>query len=890
MGRVMMRLRGLRFFFFIFTAFALLSINSVANAAFRAALENGLTVIIEEDHSAPVAAIQLWVKVGSADETENESGIAHVFEHMLFKGTGKRQLGEIAGTIEALGGDINAYTSYDNTVYHVTMPSRHFLTGLDIISDAAQNSAFDPQELKKELQVVLEEIRMNEDKPERNLYKTIFNNAYAKHPYKKPVIGFQKTVEGFKREDILKFFKTWYVPNNMTLVIAGDVRPDEVMAEARRLFKDFRKSPLPKRIRPLEPAQNEPRGEVVFREIKQTQLGLAFHIPELKHDDTYALDVLAGILGGSDSSRLYKRLKIEDASVHDIGAYAMSLKDPGLFFITAVLDAHNAAKAVDAILDEIRRIAEEVPSSEELQRIKINLESDFVYSRETMDGIASKLGYYETYAGDIDYEKKYIEGIRAVSADIVRESAQRYLRGNRASFGVVAPAGEHVAGADILAALNKKTEPTKGTDARKKEVTRITLENGITLIIKEVHSNPTVAVYSTFPGGLRFETAEKNGISNLTARMLERGTKKRSRDEITKEVEDIAGSVGGFSGWNSTGVSAKFLSRFFEKGLQIYADVLLNPSFPEDEIERLKTDVLTEIKRQEDYLPGYTFKLLYKELFKNHPYGMPVSGTADTVAGLKREDILRHYEEFFTPQRMVISIVGDVNTERTIRLIKEQFKDFAKTPVALPLPKPQEPVPGVLKTGEHRDKAQVNIGIGFHGTNIGNTDSYALKVATEVLAGQGGRLFMNLRDRESLAYAISAFSREGADPGIFAAYIATAPEKKEAAIGGILTELKLISTEGITEDELRRAKGSIIGGFEIGLQEVSSQAASLANNELYGLGLEYNALFPKKIEAVTIADVLRVAGKYITLDAYAISEVGPKPKEEKGIVPGAEKE
>lgn len=865
-----------------------LSIN--ANAAFRAELANGLTVIVEEEHSAPVAAIQLWVKVGSADETEKQAGISHVFEHMLFKGTKKRKLGEIAGTVEALGGDINAYTSYDNTVYHLTIPSRHFSTGLDIVSDAVQNSAFDWKELEKELQVVLEEISMNEDKPERNLYKALFSNAYAKHPYKRPVIGYIKTVEGFKREDILKFFKTWYVPNNMTLVVSGDVRPNEVMAAANRLFKDFKKKPLPKRIRPIEPEQKEPRGEVAFREIKQTQLGFAFHVPELKHDDTYALDVLAGILGGSDGSRLYKRLKIKDASVHDIGAYAMSLKDPGLFFITASLDAANTEKALDAILDELNMIAKQGPSSEELERVKMNLESDFVYSRETMDGIASKLGYYETYAGDINYEKKYIENIRAVTPEAVRASATRYLGTNQLSFAVIAPQGEQLAKADILNALRRNTEALKVKDAETPAVagkdnakepapTKVILENGITLIVKEVHSNPTVAVYAAFPGGLRFEAADKNGVSNFTSRMLSRGTNKRSREELTRDIEDIAGGVNGFSGWNSTGVSAKFLSRFFEKGFDIFTDVLLNPSFPEEEIERLKKDVLSEIKRQEDYLPGYTFKLLYRELFKDHPYGMPVSGTADTVEGLKREDILRHYEAFFTPERMVIAIVGDVNTDQTINLIKGRFKDFAGHRQPLPLPKPQAPVQGVLRTGETREKAQVNVGIGFKGTTIGSTDSYALKVATEVLSGQGGRLFINLRDKESLAYSISAFSREGADPGIFAAYIATAPEKKDAAITGILRELGDIRTLGITEDELKRAKGSITGGFEIGLQEVSSQAASLANNELYGLGLDYNSVFPEKIEAITVADVLNAAKKYITLDSYAISEVGPSGKD-----------
>lgn len=852
-------------------------------------LDNGLTVIVEEEHSAPVVSVQMWVKVGSADETDKEAGISHVFEHMLFKGTPTKKVGEIARIVESVGGDINAYTTYDKTVYHLTVPSRHFLTGLDIIGDAIQHSSFDPTELKKELQVVLEELRMNEDNPGRNLYKTLLSEAYTVHPYGRPVIGYVKTVESFTRQQILEFFKRWYIPNNMTLVIAGDVDTAKVLEAVKKEFKDFKKSADPHRKRAVEPQQKDVRTKVLAQNIQDAHLALGFHIPEIKDDDNYALDVLSLILGGGESSRLYKKLKLDDSLVHGISSYTMTMKDPGLFLVTASLEAKNTSAVVSGTLREIKRLEFEGPDPEELEKAKFNLESDFIFSRETMDGIAGKLGYFDTTLGDINYEKKYIAGIRSVSVDDIKRVAGKYLKTSAFSAALILPEADKalVTGNTILAA-SKEAETAAGVEFAEKKTASDTikarLENGITLIVKEVHANPTVAFYATFPGGLRFEDPATNGVGNFTAAMLTMGTAKHSREDLAQETDEMAAGIGGFSGWNSSGVSGKFLSRFFDKGVNMLAEVVMTPTFPDKEIERLRKDIIAGIKRQEDNLPAYTFKLLYRSLYRKHPYGMPTYGTIDTVSTLKKEDLVKHYERFFVPDRMVLVIVGDVNKEYAVDKVKEAFKDFKR--VAAPLPSPPVEVrqTATRQTGAVKEKEQTHIGIAFLGTTIGNPDSYALKVMTEVLSGQGGRLFVDLRDKRSLAYSLAAFSKEGEDAGMIGAYIGCAPPKKDEAVAGIMSELKKISTEKVTDDELKRAKMSLIGGYEIGLQEVSSQAADMANSELYGLGYDFHKVYPGKIEAVTKDDILRVAKKYLTLNAYTISIVGPN-----GTAPKAEK-
>ncbi len=851
-------------------------------------LDNGLTVIIEEEHSAPVVSVQMWVKVGSADETAKENGISHVFEHMLFKGTPTKKVGQIAKMIESVGGDINAYTSFDTTVYYTTVPSRYFSTGLDVISDAIQHSSFDPGELKKELKVVLEELRMNEDNPDRTLYKTLLTNAFSVHPYKMPVIGYVKTVKSVTRDQIIQRFKKWYIPNNMTLVIAGDVDAAKALDEVKSSFKDFKQAPDPHAKRPVEPPQKSLKTVAESMDMKEARLGMAFHIPSVKSDDTYVLDVLQSVLSGGETARLVKRLKVDDQIVYSISAYPMTLKDPSLFFITAVLDAKNTGKVVKETIEELDRLAAQGPDIDELDKAKFNIESDFVYSRETMDGIADKLGYYQTLLGDPMFEKQYIEKIRKVSPEDIQRVVKKYFTTQNMTVSSIVPNSEKgaVTKAKLAADVKEGVAEAQSMFARKEEktdkTTRVKLDNGITLIVKEVHANPTVALYATFPGGLRYENAKDNGIGNFTADMLDRGTTHRTREELAREVEDMAGGVGGFSGWNSTGVSGKFLSRYFDKGIGIFADVLENPTFPDTEIEKLRKDLLAAVKRQQDNLPGYTFKLLYRKLYTTHPYGMTVLGDEKTISAITRADLVAHHERFFDPSRMVLAIVGDVDTPHVLAKVKELLGNYKTKSSPLPPPPEEQHQSAIRKTGDIREKEQTHIGIGFLGTTITAPDRYPLMVMSEVLSGQGGRLFIDLRDKRSLAYSLMAFSKPGVDTGIVGVYMATAAEKKDLAVDGIFKELKRIRTENITPAELNRAKKSLIGGYEIGLQSVSSQASDEANNELYGLGYGFYKVFPEKVNAVTADDVLKAAKKYLTLDAYTISIVGPNGYKDTG--------
>lgn len=847
----------------------------------RYKLPNGLTVVLMPSRSAPVVAIDMWVQVGSASETDSEAGLAHVFEHMLFKGTDRRAVGQIAIDVERNGGDINAYTTFDHTVYYITIASRHYKEALDIMSDAIQNSSFDPEELEKELKVVQEEIKRGLDSPESNLYRNLFKKAFQVHPYKRPIIGYKKTVDSFTRPDIIKFYKRWYVPSNMALIVAGDFETDEVRSEIERLFGGFKSSKKPRKLTYEEPPQKQMRTIVLEDDIKRAYFYLAFHLPEILNDDIPALDVLSYILGAGESSRLYRSVQWEKQLVQGIFTYAFTPKDPGLFIIGASLDPQNLEAALEATLDEtFLTIANEVTQTE-LRKARLNIESESIYAKETAEGLARKLGFYEVVAGDLSFEERYLSKIAAVSQTDILNVMKKYIKPTNMTVAILVPNGE----AKNISSKRIKTIATKSyVKANRKrdeqpevpEVKKVVLPNGVTLLVRQMRSVPIVVIRSVSLGGIRFESPGNVGINNFISRLFTKGTSKRSALEIATEIDTMAASLSGYSGRDSIGMSGEFLSRDFDRGLELFADALLNSAFPQSEVKKQRAEILAALKEQMDSPQQITALMFRKTLFKTHPYGFNRLGNKSSIKGITRQDLINYYSAVIRPENLVISVVGDVPVDTAINKLTAYFeplkmKGFAKPKV------PREPDQRRIRRVEtSRKKAQAQIILGFKAASHKSKDKYALEVLNYVLAGQGGRLFLELRDRQALAYAVSSFSVEAMDPGYFAVYIGTSPDKVDVAVSGILEELKKIQTGAISKKELERAIGYLIGNHDIELQKYSSWAAILAHNEAYGMGWMEYMRYPEKIREVTISDVKKAAKKYLDLDAYTIAILRPK--------------
>lgn len=847
----------------------------------RATLENGLTVILQENHAAPVVALNMWVKVGSVYETTEEAGISHVYEHMLFKGTTTRGVGEIAQEIEGAGGDINAFTSFDHTVYHIILASRFLDIGLAVMADAIQHSSFDPEELRKEQEVVLEEIKRGDDIPSRKLTEALFATSYQLHPYRRPIIGDEQTVKALTREHILSFFHSWYVPNNMVLVMIGDFDSAEVLPRIQTTFREFQPRVLPPLPLAQEPAQRELRTVMLSDTIQETLLSLAYHVPGVLHKHSCAIDLLSFILGSGESSRLYQTVKAEQEIVHSIYAYPFIPKDPGLFMLGATLEGTDWEGAVSGIMREVGRLQQERVTAAELEKAKRNLESEFIYERETVQEQARQLGYFDAVLGDLGFEARYLKGVAHVTGEDLQRVARTYLTPQNLTIGFFLPSADRqlVTHEGMAAAVKaSSTPPTRRRRLAKavaKPVQKFVLDNGMTLLVRENHAVPIVAMQAVFLGGVWVEDGTHNGVTNFIAEMLTKGTTHRNARELAEEIESIAGDLSGFAGRNSFGMVAEVLSHYTRQGLELMADTLMHATFEPDELDKKRADLLAAIKREEDDLFRLAFNLFVQALFPQHPYGLRVLGTPTSVSQLTRDDLLAWYRRYALPNNLVLAVVGDVEAEAIQEEVSRLFGPWQAGPLTLPAPgreaHAQAERGGVLK----REKEQTHIIVGAHGTSLHNPDRHSLRVLESILASQGGRLFVELRERQSLAYAVTARSLEGLDPFAFFVYIATSPEKADVALEGIIAELAKLREHGVTIAEVERAKRYLVGSYEIELQKTSAQAATLAFDERYGLGYQELDTYAQKILAVTPEMVNEVARTYLSVEPLTVAIVGP---------------
>jgi zinc protease len=849
----------------------------------RARLDCGLTVLFKENHHAPVVAVQVWVGVGSADEEEGEEGMAHLHEHMLFKGTATRGVGEIAKAIEAAGGDINAWTSFDNTVYHVVLASRHLDLGLEVLADAVQNAIFDPQELEREKKVVLEEIKRTRDMPSRLIGDLLFGTAYQRHPYSHPILGSEASVSGVTRKDILRFFKKHYRPDRMTLLVVGDMQPQAVLKKIRQLF--LKKAPAggkARRARIEEPVQRKLRVKVIRDDIQEVHFTLGWHAPAAKDPQVPPLEVLAVALGQGESSRLNLGLRHGLNLVNDIYAYLYAPRDPGLFLVGGSCPPGQLLPALRQLSTELARMSGVPATAAELAKAKTMIENDTLYLQETVEGTARRLGAYQTLIGDPSYGDVYLSRVMAVTPDDIKDAAQSYLTPDNLSLVVMLPnkASEKIDETAIRRALKEGVSAAAAVQAKaapEKEVTRVKIKNGPLVLIQEDHTNALVSMRGVFLGGMRYEKEANNGINNFLAGMITRGTSSRSAEDIAREMDAIAGNIDGFSGRNTFGLRAECPSRYFNRALDLFADCLLHPAFGEKELKRERELVLEDIRSREDNLSGLTFDLFASTLFSSHPYRMPVLGTRQSVVGISQRGLNEYMRKYYTPDRMVLSVVGDIDEQQVLKRIKKLFTvKKPRSKIKVPTIRLDPPPKKVRRAIRHRSRAQAHLVLGFMGTTLTSKDRHALEVLMAVLAGQGGRLFVELRDRLSLAYAVSGFSLEGIEPGYVAVYLGVDPNRVEEAVEAVRNQLNEIVATPVKKAELERAKQYLIGIQAISLQRTSARATALAFNELYGLGHLAHREYPERILKIKADDVARVAKKYLKLKAYILAVVRPK--------------
>jgi zinc protease len=848
----------------------------------REVLDNGLIVLTCETSVAPVAEFQLWARAGAADESDDERGVAHFHEHMLFKGTGRRGVGEVAGEIEGAGGRINAYTSYDVTVYHATTPADRTEVGVDVLCDALLHSAFDPVEIDREIQVVLEEIRRAEDSPGSVLGNAMFSEAYRVHPYRHPILGSPESVGSFDRERVRRFYERWYCPSNLVAVAVGDFDRQRLLAQVREAFGGVPAGNAG-RQREREPAQRGARTRLLARAFERTNLELGWPSVALSHPDTPYLDLLAFVLGNGDSSRLVLRVKEQLGLVDRIDAYSYTPLDPGMSSIDLETDAARAADAITACVREVEALRAAPIGDEELEKARANFVANEHFERESVAGLAAKLGSFEVTGGGYEVEHRYLEAVRAATPADLQRVARAYLSPERLTVGAVLPESDASAlDADQVA---RAVERGVSQSARQFAVPRATacqgeiqsydLDGGARLHVLPRRSLPIVAARAAFRGGLLAEDAATSGLTAFLTSMWLRGTESHSAAGFARAVESRAAEIDPFTGRSSFGLTLETPVDTLEPALDLFCEVLREPAFDTGELERERRDTLAAIERRQDRLAQLAFLLFAEHQYRQHPYRMPTLGSRPVIEALCGEDVRAHHERLVVKPNLVLAVVGDVEPDSIARDISARLAELPEGPFEAPQPAPEDAPAEIRRAELRKDRAQAHLVVGFRGVAVDDDDRFALEVIAQLLAGQGGRLFLELRDKQGLAYSVSASSVEGVAPGYFVTYIATAPERLEQARSGLLEELERLLSGPPAAAELDRARRYLTGNFVIDQQRDAAHAAQIALGDLYGLGPNSGDAYVARIESVSAEDVLRVARRIVRLDAYTEAVVRP---------------
>jgi zinc protease len=827
-------------------------------------LENGLVIIVREDHSAPVVSAQAWCKSGSIDEGQwLGAGLSHLLEHMLFKGTTTRGAGRIDQEIQDAGGYLNAFTSFDRTVFWINVPNTGARVALDVLCDIVQHATLPAEELAKEMDVIRREMDMNQDDPHRRSSRRLFEVAYTRSPYRYTVIGYPQVFNQLTREDILAYYHAKYVPNNCFFVVVGDVNAGAVIGQVREAFAEARLRPLPPVALPVEPPQTAPREVIEEADVELGHSHVAWHIPELRHPDVPLLDVLGTLLGGGRSSRLYQQVREKLGLVNSVDAWTYNPGNPGLFGVSVLVSADKFDAAREAVLAEIERVKRDSVTAEELTKAVKQFTAGALATRKTMQGQAHELGGSWLAANDLNFTERYLAAVRRATAADIQRVARQYLTPENRTLYALLPSGTAPQPAQAAARTAEHA------------IRRFELPNGLRLLVKPDHRLPFVEFRAVFKGGVLAETPESSGLTQLSTRLLLKGTATRTAEQIATEIESVGGSLDTYAGNNSFGVSAEVLSGDFGTALDLLADVLLHPAFPADALERERQVQLDAIRAQKDHLLQHGFRVMRHGLFGDGGYGLDALGTEESVQALDVHDVRSFHQKLVVPNNCVLAVFGDVEPAAACAAVESALASWGAGEPFAPA-HTGHTSQRVRRLIEARGKQQAVLVIGFPGTSLHDADRYPLELLQEACSDLGSRLYLRIRENLGLAYAVGAQNFVGLAPGYFAFYVCTAPEKVERVEKELLEEALLLRAEGLTEEELKRSKAKVIGQKKIARQDLGHLAMNSALDELYGLGYAHSDHEDALYEAVTLDQIHAAAKKYFRPEAPVIAVVSPE--------------
>ncbi len=844
----------------------------------RTRLANGLTVLVRRDASAPVVAIVTHVKAGYFDEADDVVGIAHVLEHMYFKGTPTRGVGEISKETKSAGGYLNAGTIYDYTSYYTVLPSSGFVAGLEIQADAYANSSIDADELRKELEVIIQEAKRKADSPGAITIESLYELLHDTHRMRRWRIGREEGLRKLTRTHVARFYRNFYRPHNTILVIVGDVDPDDALQHVERLYGSLEPGEMARDEGPEEHARDGFRYRELAGDITQTHFAFGWRTAPTLHADTPLLDVAAAVLGTGRASRLYRTVR-ERKLAASVSAYNYTPTQLGVFVIQAEGPPDTSLHAARVAWGQLRDVRESGIGRDELWRARRIFESQWLRRLETMEGQANHLAEWEAL-GDWALGDTYLERLLTSTPEQVTGVVREYLAPERGALLLYRPASSPPTerDADGMAELLNASpieaaappppvvavaSPTvTRTPAIEREVGRVRVyrtPGGVPILVRR-KASAIVHMGVHVVGGATEEPLDLAGLTSLTARTAIKGTIRRTAAQLAEEAETLGGSIAPSAGPESFGWSISVPAPHTDAAMALLAEVVTEATFTDQALETEKTIAIADLALLRDDMYRYPMRLLTQAAFAGHPYGMPASGLEDTIARVSSSHVREWHRARVLEGPVVIAIVGDIDPDEAAALAASRFSDLRMSEPT-PLEAPRWPEKGTV-ISESRQKAQTALAIAFPSPARGDDARYAASLIASVASGLGGRFFDELRDRRSLAYTVHAHSSQRRRAGMFVAYIATSPDKEEEARSGLLAEFAKLRDAEVTADELTQAKSYALGTHAIRQQSGGAVLADLIDSWLVGTGLEELDEYDDRIRAITAPEMRDLAARY----------------------------
>lgn len=835
-------------------------------------LNNGQTVIIQEVKNNPIVTIDTWIKTGSIDEDDSNNGVAHFLEHLFFKGTKNHAPGEFDKILETKGAITNAATSKDFTHYYITIPSKDFDLAMELHADMLQNPMIPRNEMEKERRVVLEEIGKDMNSPEKILMENLDAMMYTSHPYKRRVIGKKDIIETITREKVLEFYNTHYSPSNMVTLVIGDVDTNHALDKISQSFNcDAKKSE--KNIYPKEAQLTEQKRKTEYS--ADTQSGymlIGFRAVPISNKESYALDVLATILGEGRSSVLNQSLKEKKRVAFSVSAGNMTYKDDGIFYIKANFEPEKIKSIETAIFEEIAKIQKDGVTDEQINLAKNIIERDTYYSRESVSNISNEIGYTTILTGDIKFYESYLANIKSVTKEEVKKAAEKYLGTNRSAISIVLPESAQNIPVSIF---RKKTEGSAELISQNSQTQEYKLSNGSTLLYTPNTSNDIIAISIFARGGKLVENI--SGVANIAALGMMKGTKNYSPIELSQFLEDNGIKISPAVSADTFSISILTTKEEYDKTLAILDEIINNANFDEIELGKIKADKLSQIKSNKDNAIQRALEKYRELIFPNSNYSISSNILEKNIPNITREDVINYYNNIFEPQNLVISINGNVDKEKTINELNNIFNSensnnkFEYGRYNSKVPSISAPTT-IVQNMPSTETAWIILGWQTAGTD-NKKDFATLQVIDSLLgSGMSSRLFKDLREKQGLAYQLGSGYSAHALRGSFMLYIGTKTSTLEQAKEGLFAEIKRLKTEYVGDKELKDAKEKLIGNYIIGLETNLDKASTLGGYEALGVGYEFDTQYQELINSVKDTDILEVANKYFN-DNYVLSIV-----------------